>query len=137
MLSFLGFLFLMSRRPPRSTRPDTLFPYTTLFRSGLGPILDQIVPFAPPARLTTLSCCRCGARSFGGSGWGKAVAMSEHSNDDGKTDTTELREEVEEELEEMTEKAAEEEAKRMAEGDGGDDPEPGGGRATGKRRGGQ
>src|SRR3546814_5711367 len=27
------FLFLMIRRPPRSTRPDTLFPYTTLFRS--------------------------------------------------------------------------------------------------------
>src|SRR3546814_14190023 len=25
--------FLMIRRPPRSTRPDTLFPYTTLFRS--------------------------------------------------------------------------------------------------------
>src|SRR3546814_1946973 len=28
-------LFLMIRRPPRSTRTDTLFPYTTLFRSGL------------------------------------------------------------------------------------------------------
>src|SRR3546814_16440399 len=27
------FLFLMIRRPPRSTRTDTLFPYTTLFRS--------------------------------------------------------------------------------------------------------
>src|SRR3546814_8648594 len=27
------FLFLMLRRPPRSTRTDTLFPYTTLFRS--------------------------------------------------------------------------------------------------------
>src|SRR3546814_17764463 len=27
------FFFLMIRRPPRSTRPDTLFPYTTLFRS--------------------------------------------------------------------------------------------------------
>src|SRR3546814_11423983 len=27
--------FLMSRRPPRSTRPDTLFPYTTLFRSPI------------------------------------------------------------------------------------------------------
>src|SRR3546814_2936030 len=27
------FLFLMVRRPPRSTRTDTLFPYTTLFRS--------------------------------------------------------------------------------------------------------
>src|SRR3546814_7937980 len=25
--------FLMNRRPPRSTRTDTLFPYTTLFRS--------------------------------------------------------------------------------------------------------
>src|SRR3546814_7849941 len=27
------FLFFMIRRPPRSTRTDTLFPYTTLFRS--------------------------------------------------------------------------------------------------------
>src|SRR3546814_14176857 len=27
------FVFLISRRPPRSTRTDTLFPYTTLFRS--------------------------------------------------------------------------------------------------------
>src|SRR3546814_12480181 len=26
-------VFLMIRRPPRSTRTDTLFPYTTLFRS--------------------------------------------------------------------------------------------------------
>src|SRR3546814_699740 len=29
-------LFLRLRRPPRSTRTDTLFPYTTLFRSGTG-----------------------------------------------------------------------------------------------------
>src|SRR3546814_2802280 len=29
----------MIRRPPRSTRTDTLFPYTTLFRSLLGGIL--------------------------------------------------------------------------------------------------
>src|SRR3546814_2104825 len=29
------FFFLMIRRPPRSTRTDTLFPYTTLFRSRL------------------------------------------------------------------------------------------------------
>src|SRR3546814_4110750 len=29
----LSFFFLMIRRPPRSTRTDTLFPYTTLFRS--------------------------------------------------------------------------------------------------------
>src|SRR3546814_3700040 len=30
---FYLFFFLMIRRPPRSTRTDTLFPYTTLFRS--------------------------------------------------------------------------------------------------------
>src|SRR3546814_4703190 len=29
-----GCFFLMLRRPPRSTRTDTLFPYTTLFRAG-------------------------------------------------------------------------------------------------------
>src|SRR3546814_791373 len=28
-----SFFFLIIRRPPRSTRTDTLFPYTTLFRS--------------------------------------------------------------------------------------------------------
>src|SRR3546814_3829259 len=38
VLLFLSSLFfLMIRRPPRSTRTDTLFPYTTLFRStGIG-----------------------------------------------------------------------------------------------------
>src|SRR3546814_9983974 len=35
LLFYLFFVFfLMIRRPPRSTRTDTLFPYTTLFRSG-------------------------------------------------------------------------------------------------------
>src|SRR3546814_13724504 len=33
MLLHVFFFFLMIRRPPRSTRTDTLFPYTTLFRS--------------------------------------------------------------------------------------------------------
>src|SRR3546814_17987552 len=32
-VSFHMIVFLMIRRPPRSTRTDTLFPYTTLFRS--------------------------------------------------------------------------------------------------------
>src|SRR3546814_19739310 len=36
----------MIRRPPRSTRTDTLFPYTTLFRSGIasgpGEIADAL-----------------------------------------------------------------------------------------------
>src|SRR3546814_7265445 len=30
---YVVIFFLMIRRPPRSTRTDTLFPYTTLFRS--------------------------------------------------------------------------------------------------------
>src|SRR3546814_12584617 len=34
----LYFFFLMIRRPPRSTRTDTLFPYTTLFRSLPGTV---------------------------------------------------------------------------------------------------
>src|SRR3546814_14549576 len=33
VLRFLDVFFLMIRRPPRSTRTDTLCPYTTLFRS--------------------------------------------------------------------------------------------------------
>src|SRR3546814_19598488 len=32
----------MIRRPPRSTRTDTLFPYTTLFRSGVFLMTDPI-----------------------------------------------------------------------------------------------
>src|SRR3546814_11363104 len=34
MFCLLSFFFLMIRRPPRTTRTDTLFPYTTLFRSA-------------------------------------------------------------------------------------------------------
>src|SRR3546814_4932230 len=34
------FFFVMIRRPPRSTRTDTLFPYTTLFRSFGQKIFD-------------------------------------------------------------------------------------------------
>src|SRR3546814_1406086 len=38
----------MIRRPPRSTRTDTLFPYTTLFRSDEGGLdrdaLSQLLP---------------------------------------------------------------------------------------------
>src|SRR3546814_2606467 len=37
----------MIRRPPRSTRTDTLFPYTTLFRSSCAP--------GPPS--TARACC--------------------------------------------------------------------------------
>src|SRR3546814_2302072 len=45
------FFFLMIRRPPRSTRTDTPFPYTTLFRSVV-PLdhLQGIVPRREPGR---------------------------------------------------------------------------------------
>src|SRR3546814_6689581 len=36
IVCYLYICFLMIRRPPRSTLTDTLFPYTTLFRSGHG-----------------------------------------------------------------------------------------------------
>src|SRR3546814_19882910 len=36
----------MIRRPPRSTRTDTLFPYTTLFRSRTGPFKRRVFPVA-------------------------------------------------------------------------------------------
>src|SRR3546814_13971110 len=38
---FILFFFLMIRRPPRSTRTDTLFPYTTLFRSAVNAERDM------------------------------------------------------------------------------------------------
>src|SRR3546814_10034017 len=40
----------MIRRPPRSTRTDTLFPYTTLFRSKAS------APAAAPSRGLTIGC---------------------------------------------------------------------------------
>src|SRR3546814_8783604 len=38
----------MIRRPPRSTRTDTLFPYTTLFRSTRGPFAVLAVSALSP-----------------------------------------------------------------------------------------
>src|SRR3546814_10565193 len=48
VLVLLCIFFLMIRRPPRSTRTDTLFPYTTLFRSPTqsGRVASQKYPFA-------------------------------------------------------------------------------------------
>src|SRR3546814_14650851 len=42
---WIVFFFLMIRRPPRSTRTDTLFPYTTLFRSSGLPVQFAAQPF--------------------------------------------------------------------------------------------
>src|SRR3546814_8942905 len=47
--SALTVFFLMIRRPPRSTRTDTLFPYTTLFRSPArsNPVSTRAGPQCP------------------------------------------------------------------------------------------
>src|SRR3546814_13447885 len=44
MLFYILLFVLMIRRPPRSTRTDTLFPYTTLFRSLLGKLKQGDIP---------------------------------------------------------------------------------------------
>src|SRR3546814_13970741 len=45
----------MIRRPPKSTRTDTLFPYTTLFRSWLALADRADVPIAPVNTPRTLA----------------------------------------------------------------------------------
>src|SRR3546814_16778228 len=64
------FFFLMIRRPPRSTRTDTLFPYTTLFRS------DRSFRRGPRRRPRTRLGARCPggelARRRGARGQGEA-----------------------------------------------------------------
>src|SRR3546814_12917733 len=81
-----SFFFLMIRRPPRSTRTDTLFPYTTLFRSALEngvfglrfdaaagtfafTFYERALPLTPPSYAAVLAAggdpalARLGARS--------------------------------------------------------------------------
>src|SRR3546814_12711913 len=63
------FFFLMIRRPPRSTRTDTLFPYTTLFRSlgheGAGVVREvgagvtSVAPGDHVIPLYTPECRQC------------------------------------------------------------------------------
>src|SRR3546814_11305680 len=59
-------VFLKERRPPRSTRTDTRWPYTTLLRAahGPGPHGARRVPAAPPAApacrtASSMPCRRC------------------------------------------------------------------------------
>src|SRR3546814_6198594 len=72
-ISFFLFFFLMIRRPPRSTRTDTLFPYTTLFRSVLvldattgQNALSQIEVFKEVAQVTGLVMTKLDGTARGG-----------------------------------------------------------------------
>src|SRR3546814_6784429 len=71
----------MIRRPPRSTRTDTLFPYTTLFRSQSvvgGPCLDG----NNPRRCQRPSApCRTARRSGRRRSVGTAMRSEEHTSE--------------------------------------------------------
>src|SRR3546814_2258429 len=54
-LRLVYFCFLMRRRPPRSTRTDTLFPYTTLFRSAVSRRSCSGIFSSGPSRATTVT----------------------------------------------------------------------------------
>src|SRR5881396_3198920 len=56
--SLIDFFFLMTRQPPKSTRYETLFPYTTLFRSTSRPA-------ATPSRRRPRRPARPAARTSG------------------------------------------------------------------------
>src|SRR3546814_3075773 len=66
--------FLMIRRPPRSTRTDTLFPYTTLFRSIIS-ALTQNPSLADPEVPKTIAFVRQFLSFPGGASKRAAFAM--------------------------------------------------------------
>src|SRR3546814_16660277 len=88
------FFFLMIRRPPRSTRTDTLCPYTTLFRSASS---APVGPWrtVPPPRGNSLTWRKAGRRQapdrgapvetaaaalFAGGARGRAVEIVAHGD---------------------------------------------------------
>src|SRR3546814_6245221 len=81
------FFFLMIRRPPRSTRTDTLFPYTTLFRSeqhGRGQCRGERRRggAAQPDRRDRLAAALCGTRGQrGGDPWRGGARSEEHTSE--------------------------------------------------------
>src|SRR3546814_18327721 len=85
----------MIRRPPRSTRTDTLFPYTTLFRSDLT--LVRMTPDLVYDLLIGAGCAKKLIFSWGGNpgvgslhrlrdavekGWPQPLEIEEHSHAD-------------------------------------------------------
>src|SRR3546814_10081883 len=89
MLRFRLFFFLMRRRPPTSTLTDTLFPYTTLFRSAedAAGVVVQAEGVVQAQRLQAAQ-----GVAFGGGGEDVEVERDVHA-DDGRSEehTSELQ----------------------------------------------
>src|SRR3546814_13794580 len=66
LIAVCYFFFLMIRRPPSSTRTDTLFPYTTLFRSAALPCGGFPHPHAAPVVAGAVSPDRRGSGALSG-----------------------------------------------------------------------
>src|SRR3546814_17821370 len=96
LLCLLFFFFLILRRPPRSTRTDTLFPDTTLFRSpgrfsclrpkslsqGMPPYHPRLPILASKRRMTSGLCWPkivLRAKGAGGAGRHKSVGAAERA----------------------------------------------------------
>src|SRR3546814_5901113 len=65
MITTLLVFFLMRRRPPRSTRTATLFPYSTLFRSADQTTVSRATSMLPRVAL-----------EYGQTAWAAAVSAS-------------------------------------------------------------
>src|SRR3546814_19636706 len=70
---YIVVVFLMIRRPPRSTRTDTLFPYTTLFRSSCRAT-------APATRRPTC-CFACRRTATPAPTWAATCRSEEHTSE--------------------------------------------------------
>src|SRR3546814_6202763 len=80
----------MIRRPPRSTRTDTLFPYTTLFRSlvvaqqrGLGQLHEPVADLVPGELVQRLreQVEAIAGEVFRGLGAGRVQRSEEHTSE--------------------------------------------------------
>src|SRR3546814_12827304 len=90
----------MRRRPPRATRTDTLFPYTTLFRSiqpglpcqhaGVRPAFRPVRPYGLCLLVVRLRLQQADAVFGGGPGRSSHLALRRHAKG-GRTDERDQR----------------------------------------------
>src|SRR3546814_2279428 len=71
----------MIRRPPRSTRTDTLFPYTTLFRSMRSSVRTGCGPRSSSMKRSRSVCVACGYADRNFSASARARAVPERSEE--------------------------------------------------------